>query len=124
LPIALTAYTDSSSGANVSSEVSDNRTEWPLQGGAVELDLHHPWSFVYINLGIGNNITNFNLTLTSGLLNVTGKGNFCIPALPIPEGSVSDGQNATLQFVTNGNSGSALYNVSAELLLLPDMEGY
>lgn len=75
------------------------------------LDLHHPWSYLYINLGLGENATNFNISLTPDLLNVTGSGNFCIPVLPVPI-NVTDGQSATLQVVTNGQSGSALYNVS------------
>lgn len=88
-----------------------NKTEWPIEGGSVALDLHHPWSYLYINLGLGENSTNFNISLTPDLLNVTGRGDFCIPVLPVPI-PVADGQNATIQFVTNGQSGSALYNVS------------
>ncbi|KAI3324640.1 hypothetical protein HD806DRAFT_534106 [Xylariaceae sp. AK1471] len=86
-----------------------NVTEWPLGGGSVVLDLHHPWSYVYINLGLGENATNFNISLTPDLLNVTGKGTFCLPVLPVPT-TIADGQNATIQVVTNGQSGSALYN--------------
>ncbi|KAI1128763.1 hypothetical protein F5Y10DRAFT_264796 [Nemania abortiva] len=86
-----------------------NKTEWPIDGGSVVLDLHHPWEYLYINLGLGENTTNFNISLTPELLNVTGSGNFCIPALPVPT-TVADGQNATIQFVTGGESGSALYN--------------
>ncbi|KAI1163224.1 hypothetical protein F5B18DRAFT_651948 [Nemania serpens] len=86
-----------------------NKTEWPIEGGSVALDLHHPWSYLYINLGLGENSTNFNISLTPDLLNVTGRGDFCIPVLPVPI-PVADGQNATIQFVTNGQSGSALYN--------------
>ncbi|KAJ8114507.1 hypothetical protein ONZ43_g4887 [Nemania bipapillata] len=86
-----------------------NTTEWPIEGGPVVLDLHHPWTYLYINLGLGANSSNFNISLTPELLNVTGSGTFCIPTLPVPT-TVADGQNATLQFVTNGESGSALYN--------------
>ncbi|KAI1361204.1 hypothetical protein F5Y08DRAFT_342941 [Xylaria arbuscula] len=88
---------------------TENKTEWPLEGASVALDLHHPWVYLYINLGIGENATNFNISLTPDLLNVTGKGDFCITDLPIPK-DVVDGQNATIQVVTNGQSGSALYN--------------
>ncbi|KAI0509098.1 hypothetical protein F5B22DRAFT_649374 [Xylaria bambusicola] len=88
-----------------------NKTEWPLsgEGASVALDLHHPWSYVYINLGLGDNATNFNISLTPELLNVTGKGEFCLTNLPLP-GDITDGQNATIQVVTGGQSGSALYN--------------
>jgi hypothetical protein len=95
--------------ANVS-ENAGERTDWPVAGGAIELELHHEWTYLYINLGLGNNVTNFNITLTPQLLNVTGEGNYCIPSLGLPEGLVTDGQNASIQVVTNGDSGSALYN--------------
>ncbi|RYP66736.1 hypothetical protein DL770_008754 [Monosporascus sp. CRB-9-2] len=95
--------------ANVPADAG-NRTEWPVGGGAVSLHLHHQWTYVYINLGLGSNVTNFNITLTPQLMNVTGQGDFCIPELPVPEGTVTEGQNATIQVVTNGESGSALYN--------------
>ncbi|KAI0422807.1 hypothetical protein F5X98DRAFT_103766 [Xylaria grammica] len=86
-----------------------NKTEWPIEGASVALDLHHPWTYLYINLGLGENTTNFNISLTPQLLNVTGSGNFCITDLPVP-GTIADGQAATIQVVTNGESGSALYN--------------
>ncbi|GAP85268.2 putative expression library immunization antigen 1 [Rosellinia necatrix] len=107
-PIALKQLTNNDKGAGVPYGAG-NKTDWPIEGGSVALDLHHPWSYVYINLGIGENATNFNISLTPQLLNVTGKGNFCIPALPL-SADIADGQNGTIQVVTNGQSGSALYN--------------
>ncbi|KAI0975275.1 hypothetical protein F4678DRAFT_484947 [Xylaria arbuscula] len=86
-----------------------NKTEWPIEGASVALDLHHPWTYLYINLGLGENSTNFNISLTPQLLNVTGSGSFCLTDLPIPN-TIAEGQNATVQVVTNGQSGSALYN--------------
>ncbi|KAK3395790.1 hypothetical protein B0T20DRAFT_382380 [Sordaria brevicollis] len=88
-----------------------NRTDWPLTGGSLKLDLHHPWEYVFVNLGLGNNVTNFNYTLTGPTFwNVTGAGTLCVD-LPLPEGlEVSDGQQASIQVVNVGASGSALYN--------------
>ncbi|KAI2641001.1 hypothetical protein GGS21DRAFT_547343 [Xylaria nigripes] len=86
-----------------------HETEWPLTGGSVAFNLGHPWSYLFINLGLGDDTSSFNISLTPQLLNVTGKGNFCIPAVPVPV-KVMDGQKATLQFVTNGDSGNSLYN--------------
>ena len=91
-----------------------------MTGGAVEVDLHHPWTYLFVNLGLGGNVSsNFNVSLTPRLLNVTGKGTLCLPLLPVPDTGTgedgtgpSDGQPATLQVVTSGESGSALYNVS------------
>ncbi|KAI1076226.1 hypothetical protein F5B20DRAFT_584569 [Whalleya microplaca] len=82
-------------------------------GGSVSLDLHHPWAYVDINLGLGENVADdFNVSLTPQLMNVTGKGNFCIPSLYLPESvSVSDGQKASIQVVTGGESGDSRYNM-------------
>ena len=88
-----------------------NRTDWPATGGSLALDLHHPWSYIFINIGLGDNVTNFNYSLTPSFLNETGKGILCLDHLPLPVDLVpSDGQHATIQVVASGASGSALYN--------------
>lgn len=58
-------------------------------------------------------MTNFNYTLTGPTFwNVTGAGVLCVD-LPLPAGlEPSDGQEGSIQVVTVGESGSALYNVS------------
>ncbi|KAM3457282.1 hypothetical protein MY5147_007040 [Beauveria neobassiana] len=86
-----------------------NTTDWPLDGGPLELELHHKWTYVFVNLGLGGNTTNFNLTLTPELWNTTGKGTFCVEKLAVPSG-IAEGTRGTIQIVTSGNSGSALYN--------------
>ncbi|KAL7945210.1 hypothetical protein V8C42DRAFT_73121 [Trichoderma barbatum] len=87
-----------------------NITNWPIGGGSIEVDLHHPWTYLFVNLGLGANTTNFNVSLTPDLVNVTGKGTLCIEKLPVPLDDIADGTLASLQFVTSGASGSALYN--------------
>ncbi|KAL7892434.1 hypothetical protein HDV63DRAFT_414599 [Trichoderma sp. SZMC 28014] len=87
-----------------------NITDWPIGGGSLSLELHHPWTYVYINLGLGANTTNFNVSLTPEFLNVTGRGTFCVKELPVPVDNIKDGQLASLQVVTSGESGNALYN--------------
>ncbi|ORY55876.1 uncharacterized protein BCR38DRAFT_298413, partial [Pseudomassariella vexata] len=87
-----------------------NRTDWPISGGSVVLELHHAWTYAFINLGYGTNVSNFNVSLTAQLLNVTGSGTFCLPLLTSPDLTGTDGQNATIQVVTSGEDGSALYN--------------
>lgn len=89
-----------------------NRTLWPLDGGSIVLDLHHQWSYVFINLGIGTDYPTFNISLTPSLLNETGNGTFCLPKLTLPASiTPSDGQNASIMVATGGASGVALYNV-------------
>ncbi|KAI1772044.1 hypothetical protein F4818DRAFT_444670 [Hypoxylon cercidicola] len=89
-----------------------NRTDWPLTGGAVAVKLHHPWTYIYINAGLsidGINVTNFNLSLTPDLTNVTGRGMFCLPHLNVPM-DIMDGTRGALQIVTNGVDGADMYN--------------
>ncbi|POR33170.1 Uncharacterized protein TPAR_06637 [Tolypocladium paradoxum] len=86
-----------------------NVTDWPLDGGSLKLELHHPWTYIFVNLGVGGNTTNFNVSLTPEFWNATGKGTLCIDKVPLPV-KVEDGALASLQIVTVGDSGSALYN--------------
>jgi hypothetical protein len=68
---------------------------------------------VFVNLGLGENATNFNYTLTKSFWNETGKGTLCVPTLALPAGlTVTDGTRASIQVVTLGDTGNALYNVS------------
>ena len=46
------------------------------------------------------------------LLNETGNGTICIPKYTLPADlGISDGMEASLQVITIGDSGTALYNV-------------
>lgn len=67
-----------------------------------------------MNLGLGANATNFNISLTPDLVNVTGKGTLCIDKLPVAldaaGADIKEGTLASIQVVTSGESGSALYN--------------
>ncbi|KJZ76111.1 hypothetical protein HIM_04567 [Hirsutella minnesotensis 3608] len=86
-----------------------NVTDWPLDGGSLKLELHHAWTYVFVNLGLGRNATNFNVSLTPEFLNTTGRGELCIDKLPVPI-KVQNGSLASLQVVTTSASGAALYN--------------
>ncbi|KAM3079662.1 hypothetical protein ACMFMG_006075 [Clarireedia jacksonii] len=88
-----------------------NRTIYPTTAFPIALSLHHPWTYIFVNLGLGSNVTNFNISLTPAPLNETGAGELCLGDFVLPEGvALHDGLNATLQVVTVGESGSALYN--------------
>lgn len=103
-------HTQITPGANVRADQGPT-TDWPLTGGSVTLDLHHDWTYLFLNLGLGPNATNFNITLSPPLWNATGSGTLCIPHVPLvlPDG-VEDGAEASLQVVTVGGDGAALYN--------------
>lgn len=102
---------------------SQERTPWPMTGGSVSLELHHAWTYLFINLGFGAEVTNFNVSLNpSGgkLINETGNGTFCwnelkVPSMDVLGLEVMDGMEASIQIVTVGDSGSALYNVSVHI---------
>lgn len=97
--------------ANVNQTEATNRTLWPLTGGSLSLDLHHPWTYLFVNLGLGTVYPTFNITLTNQFLNETGNGILCMSQVGLPSSfTPSDGQNASIQVVTVGASGSALYN--------------
>lgn len=91
--------------------VNGSRTDWPVGGGSLKLALHHEWAYVFVNLGLGSNATNFNVSLTPQFLNSTGEGTLCLDRLAVPRNAnVTDGALATIQVVTLGHTGSALYN--------------
>lgn len=77
------------------------------------LNVHHPWAFTYVNLGLGgDNTTVFNISLVQGF-NQTGNGTFCFPIVTLPASlSVAEGTNASIQVIQISETGSSLYNVS------------
>jgi hypothetical protein len=100
--------------------VSQNRTKWPVKGGAVAFQpgwfQGHGTAYIYMNLGIGNIPENYSNVMYSGL-QIVGPttqpypGTFCIPQVPLPANhTVKVGDNATIQLVEIAIHGAALYN--------------
>lgn len=95
--------------------VSSNRTSWPITGGPIQLYMGHTDAKVQVLLGLGNDPgSNFNITLVS-TFQEEGPDNFCIngAAIHIPADAlalISEGTNATIQVVTNGDPSGGLYN--------------
>ncbi|EWC48338.1 hypothetical protein DRE_02107 [Drechslerella stenobrocha 248] len=90
---------------------TNNRTEWPLDGGSISLKLGHAFDYVFVNLGLGAEAATFNISLTPNFFNSTGNGTLCIPKLPLPSTvTVTDGQLASLQIVAMGSAGNSMYN--------------
>lgn len=92
---------------------ANNRTKWPTKGGSLLLSDSHPWAMTYVNIGLGNNVTSFNVSLLNHF-NQTSNGTLCIPALSSPDFvdmGVKSGDNASIQVVTINPEGNALYNV-------------
>jgi hypothetical protein len=90
-----------------------NRTLWPLTGGSLTFAGSHPHAYTYVNLGLGTNVSVFNIMLVPAF-NQTGNGTFCWEriALSATEVGIGEGESASLQVIQIGEGGMALYNVS------------
>lgn len=100
--------------------MSQNRTKWPIKGGAVAWQpgwfSGHQTAYIYINMGFGNVPLNYSNVMYSGLqivgpTNLPYPGTFCLPQLPLPANhTVQVGDNATIQLIETAVHGAALYN--------------
>ncbi|EEH48570.1 uncharacterized protein PADG_04649 [Paracoccidioides brasiliensis Pb18] len=95
---------------------SKNRTQVALSGPeiSIALKMGHDRSAVQVLLALGSDPgTNFNITLVP-TFGQTGLGDFCLPTVKISEKTLgrklSEGLEATLQVVTNGDPSGGLYN--------------
>ncbi|KAI9804973.1 MAG: hypothetical protein M1833_006276 [Piccolia ochrophora] len=90
--------------------VSETRTEWPLEGGPIHTEMGHDETTVQVLLGLGNDPTEFNITLRPKFQQ-EGLGTFCMADILVPaDAGIEDGTNATLQVSTAAHSGGGLYN--------------
>ncbi|KAF1937804.1 hypothetical protein EJ02DRAFT_355969 [Clathrospora elynae] len=110
--------------ANVN-ETTDiaNRTLWPSSSGSILLNGSHPHALTTINLALGSDVTNFNISLVN-TFNQTGAGVFCFKETGkanLEAGFKAAGYSgsgdarieglmATVQIIQAGASGGALYN--------------
>jgi hypothetical protein len=100
--------------------MSENRTKWPVKGGAVAFQpgwfQGHGTAFIYINLGIGTFPPNMSNVMLSGVQIIGPSkdpypGSFCFPQVPLPANlTVNVGDNATIQIIETAVHGAALYN--------------
>ena len=104
---------------------SNNRTFWPVDGGAVSIQPGwfpgHDKALFYINMGIQERGQLAPSDLSHSLLppfQILGPsaqeypGQFCLPQVPIPANmSLGVGDNITLQVIESAQHGAALYNV-------------
>ncbi|PVH97958.1 hypothetical protein DM02DRAFT_532140 [Periconia macrospinosa] len=90
--------------------VKTPRTDFPLSGGPLQLNMHHPRTRVAVYLALGNDPgSSFNYVLLPQLTQ-TGLGDFCLGHVNLPSGvNVTAGTNATIQVVTNGDPDGGLY---------------
>lgn len=121
---------------------SQNRTKWPITGGAVGIQpgwfAGHSQAQIYINMGFGNEPRNMSHPMLPvfeiiGPTNSVYQGEICLPQVPLPANiTVKVGDNATIQVIELAQHGAALYNVSlffparfyAQELLFADFFGH
>ncbi|EEA22713.1 hypothetical protein TMatcc_001554 [Talaromyces marneffei ATCC 18224] len=90
---------------------SSNRTVISLEAGTLPVDIsfHHSQTAVSYLLALGTDPgSSFNITLSPTIAAV-GLGEFCLPNLSLSSLNLTDGQNATLQVITDGEAGGGLY---------------
>ncbi|KAF2472432.1 uncharacterized protein BDR25DRAFT_258783 [Lindgomyces ingoldianus] len=123
-------------GVNETTDIK-NRTQWPTTGGSIRLHVSHPWALTYVNLGIGTNVSSFNISLVTQF-NQTGNGTFCLKetgkaalAAGLAKSGLDakslDGKQASLQIIQIASTGASLFNCAditfnATAALLPDNE--
>lgn len=100
--------------------LSQNRTKWPIDGGAVAVQpgwfTGHHTAFFYVNMGLGNEPRNMSFPMLP-VFQILGPsrdpypGTFCLPQVPLPvNATVEVGDNATIQIIETAIHGAALFN--------------
>ena len=101
--------------------VTQNRTAWPISGGAIALQpgwfAGHADNLMYINLGLGSQPENY--TVMKPLFEIIGPsdqpypGTICLPQVTLPSGiTPKSGDEATIQVIQTLKHGASLYSVS------------
>jgi nascent polypeptide-associated complex subunit beta len=88
------------------------RTDFPVSGGPLQLNMGHDQTNVAVYMAIGANPGSGFSVVMRPQFQVQGLGNFCIGQISVPSGvNVSDGTQASIQVVSNAHSGGGLYQV-------------
>jgi hypothetical protein len=105
--------------------MSQNRTKWPIKGGAISIQPGwfpgHASAQFYFNMGYDNEPLNYSHSIMnfaiSGPSNQQYEGTFCMPQVPLPPGyEPKVGDNATIQVIELAQHGASLYNVRITFL--------
>ncbi|RDL37289.1 uncharacterized protein BP5553_04722 [Venustampulla echinocandica] len=92
-------------------KVSTTRTQWPLKDGSIALNMGHISTNVEVLIGFGNDVGSAFNTVLRPTFGQTGLGDFCITSVSLPAGlNITEGTNATIQVITNGDPKGGLYN--------------
>lgn len=93
---------------------SATRTPFSLSGMPIQLEMGHTDKLVQVNMALGNAPTGDDFTITIvPTFQERGPDDFCMGGVTVPAGlNVTEGQNATIQVITNGDPEGGLYQVT------------
>jgi hypothetical protein len=101
-------------------DVQQQRTDFPIGGGPIQLHMEHPQTNVAVYMAIGDNPGDGFSIVAQQQLQVSGLGDFCLGSVAVPAGlNVSDGTKASIQVVTNNHEAGGLYQVSLLFMDFP-----
>ncbi|KAH7398873.1 hypothetical protein DE146DRAFT_677984 [Phaeosphaeria sp. MPI-PUGE-AT-0046c] len=91
-------------------DVQQQRTDFPINGGPLQLNMGHEQTNVAVYMAVGDNPgSGFSVVMRPQFM-VTGLGDFCVGQISVPSGvNVSDGTKASIQVVTNAHASGGLY---------------
>ncbi|KAI4657782.1 uncharacterized protein J4E78_006171 [Alternaria triticimaculans] len=91
-------------------DVQQERTDFPISGGPIQLHMEHPQTNVAVYMAIGDNPGEGFSIVAQQQTQVSGLGDFCFGHVSLPEGlNVTDGTKASIQVVTNNHEAGGLY---------------
>jgi hypothetical protein len=93
-------------------DVQQQRTDFPMSGGPIQLNMGHEQTNVAVYMAVGSNPGDgFSVVMRPQFV-VTGLGDFCMGQISVPAGvNVSDGTLASIQVVSNAHTAGGLYQV-------------
>jgi nascent polypeptide-associated complex subunit beta len=93
-------------------DVQQQRTDFPIGGGPLQLNLGHEQTNLAVYMAVGNNPGSGFSVVMRPQFQVTGLGDFCIGQIGVPSGvNVTDGTPASIQVVSNAHASGGLYQV-------------
>jgi hypothetical protein len=99
-------------------DVQQQRTDFPIGGGPLQLNLGHEQTNLAVYMAVGNNPGSGFSVVMRPQFQVTGLGDFCIGQIGVPSGvNVTDGTPASIQVVSNAHASGGLYQVRFSWLL-------
>ena len=93
--------------------VQSQRTDFPVGGGPIQINLGHQQTNIAVYMAIGDNPGDAFSIVLHPQFQVSGFGDFCLGNVSIPSNlNVTEGTKASIQVITNAHGEGGLYQVS------------